>query len=123
MEAVECEPTPFERLTALRSEIYDADGLTITLVELSADQALNLWEQISDLEAAGRLVDIYRLLVFEGAWVGNERLFNNQSFEDTKRLPIRHLVPMGEAMLKLCDMGLDEGNGQGDPGPETSVTD
>ncbi len=110
-----------EQLSALRTERYKTDGLVIELVELTAAQATAIWGELGDLEDAGRLIDVYKLLVLHGAHNSDgDRVFLER--EQLDRLPVRHLVPMGEAMLRVCDMGLDSGNAEGDPA-ETLLTD
>ncbi len=121
MDAAEQKPDLLEALSELKSATYDADGITVDLVELTAGQALEIWEDLAAYERENRLIDVYRLLVFHGAWADGRRLFSGHLLEDVDQLPLRHLVPMGELMLQLCDMGLDVGNAVGDQG-NTSPT-
>lgn len=121
MAARELHLSAAEQLSALRTERYQVDGLVVELVELTAAQATAIWAELGELEDAGRLIDVYKLLVLHGAHnTDGVRVFG--ALEELDRLPIRHLVPMGEAMLRLCDMGLDPGNADGDPA-DASPTD
>ena len=114
MAARELHLSAAEQLSTLQVERYETNGLVIELVELTAAQATAIWAELGDLENAGRLIDVYKLLVLHGAHNSDgDRVF--LKLEELDRLPIRHLVPMGEAMLRLCDMGLDSGNAEGDP--------
>ncbi len=118
------EPTPIGRgkpaeslsaLWELKSEFYHGAGQPVELIELTTEQAMSLWEDLTELERQGRIIDIYRLLVLHGAHWNRERVFANLT--QTLDLPVRHLVPMGEAMLRLCDMGIDANpeTGQDEP--------
>lgn len=121
MAARNLQPSAAEQLSTLRTERYETNGLVIELVELTTAQATAIWAELGQLEDEGKLIDAYKLLVLHGAHNSDgDRVF--LELGELDRLPVRHLVPMGEAMLRLCDMGLDSGNAEGDPA-ETSPTD
>ena len=109
----EIGPTIAEKLTFFRSAFYEADGTRLELVELSADQVADVWAELEAAEADGRMMDVYRLLVLHGTYHADAPVFS--SLEQVKRLPARHLVPMGEKLLELCELGVDSGEAPGDP--------
>lgn len=111
METVEIHagPSLLDKLSALRHEPFDVDGTPIELVELTALEATALWDALGAAEAAGNMIEAYTLLVFHGAHhPGGARIFDE--IDQVRQISARYLVPMGESMLKLCDMGLDPGN-------------
>jgi hypothetical protein len=101
-------PSILDKLRALKSEIFDADGTPVELVELTGFQASALWVSLSEAEKSGHLIDAYSLLILHGA-VGPSGAPLFASLDLVKRLPARLIVPMGEIMLRLCDMGIDSG--------------
>lgn len=105
-------PRLVDKLTSFRSDSFDADGTVIELVELTAEQMATVWDDLEAAEGEGRVLDVYRQLLLYGAHHGGSPVF--ASIEDVQRLPGRLLIPMGEKMLQLCDMGLDSGNALGD---------
>lgn len=116
MEAVNLNtgPTVVDKLTALRRETFDAEGTPIELVELTGLEATEVWGALDGAEASGNLIEAYALLVLHGArHPGGGQVF--ESLDQVRSLPARYLVPMGERMLQLCDMGLDAGNAAGAP--------
>lgn len=101
-------PSILEKLSALKSEMFDADGTPIELVELTGLAASDVWAALAGAEQSGQMIDAYSLLVLHGA-VGRSGGPLFASLADVQRLPVRLLVPMGEIMLRLCDMGIDSG--------------
>lgn len=112
-------PSLLERLSALKSEVVHLEDMVVELVELTAGESALIWDDLEVAEGSGRLLDAYARLVLYGAhYPGGGRVFD--SLVDVERIPARLLVPMGEIMLRLCDMGLDSGNAPGAPEGETS---
>lgn len=91
-------------------------GLTVTIRELTAADAMAVWGDLSKGEESGDLWGAYGDLVCRCTYVEGsmDRVWQNKL--EINILPARILIPLGRAILKLSEIDVegDLGNVSGD---------
>lgn len=94
---------------ARRQKIINLDGLEVTIKELTAADAIAVWGDLSDAELTGNVWPAYQQIIQRCAYNGAGPYF--ESVADIDRLPARIVIPLGEAILNLSDIGLETSSG------------
>lgn len=96
----------------LKTETLEIDGTSLTVRELSAAEAAELWDLITEGEASGNMLKAFRAVVLCATHrMTGEPLFRDQA--DLDKAPMRVIGVLANKVLELSEIGVDQGNSNG----------